>query len=106
MYLLNDRIKSAFPSTANCSDSTSHEDDVLLDNSSFEDFFHQIKPVHQKDRSVSANIIENTLTRSEAIQLYTPYDVTNPRPRKMKIAFFANFGGIEKLFCVLDQSLN
>ena len=24
----------------------------------------------------------------------------------MKIAFFANFGGIEKLFCVPEQSLN
>ena len=54
---------------------------------------------------MSANIIGNTLTQSEAIEIYTPYDVTTSRPPKMKIALFANFGGIEKLFCVPDQSL-
>ena len=37
---------------------------------------------------------------------YTPYDVTRSRPRKTTIAFFANFGGIEKLFREPDQSLN
>ena len=48
-----------------------------------------------------------TLTQSEAIKTYTPYDITSSRPRKTKIAFFANlFGGIEKLFCALEQSLN
>ena len=60
----------------------------------------------QKDGSVSANIIGNTLTRSEAIEIYTPYDITSSWPRKMTIAFFANFGGIEKLFCAPEQSLN
>ena len=71
------------PSTANCSDSTSRED----------------------DGSVSTNFVGNTLTQSEAIETYRPYDVTSSRRRKMKIAVFANFGGIEKLFCVPDQSL-
>ena len=32
-------LKEPSPSTANCSDSTSHEDDVSLDNSSFKDIF-------------------------------------------------------------------
>ena len=42
---LNVRIKRArSPSTANCSDSTSHKDDALLDNLSSEDFFHWTKP--------------------------------------------------------------
>ena len=60
----------------------------------------------QKDGSVSANFVGNTLTQNEAIGTYTPYDVTSSRPRKTKIAFFANFGRIEKLFCAADQSLN
>ena len=51
-------------------------------------------------------MLGNTLTQSEAIETYTPYDVTSFRPRKTTIAFFANFGGIEKLFCSADQSLN
>ena len=55
---------------------------------------------------MSANFVRNTLTQSEAIETYTPYDVTSSRPRKTKIAVFANFGGIEKLFCAPDQSLN
>ena len=55
---------------------------------------------------MSANFVGNTLTLSEAIETYTPYDVTSSMPRKTKNAFFANFGGIEKLFCVLEQSLN
>ena len=55
---------------------------------------------------MSANFVGNTLTQSEAIETYTPYDVTSSRPRKTKIALFANFGGIEKLFCTPDQSLN
>ena len=55
---------------------------------------------------MSANFVGNTLTQSEAIKIYTPYDVTSSRPRKMKIALFADFGGIEKLLCALDQSLN
>ena len=46
---------------------------------------------------MSANFVGNTLTRSEAIKIYTPYDVTNSRPHKMKIAFFENFGGLEKI---------
>ena len=46
------------------------------------------------------------LSQSEAIEIYTPYDVTNSRPQKMTIAFFTKFRGIEKLFCTLDQSLN
>ena len=77
---------------------------MSLDNSSFDDIF-QVESC-QKDGSVSANFVGNTLTQSEAIETYTPYDVTSSRPRKTTIAFFANFGGIEKLFCVLDQSLN
>ena len=55
---------------------------------------------------MSANFAGNTLTQSEAIETYTPYDVTSSRPRKTTIAFFANFGGIEKLFYAPDQSLN
>ena len=35
-----------------------------------------------------ANFVGNTLTKSEAIETYTPYDVTSSRPRKTKIAFF------------------
>ena len=54
---------------------------------------------------MSADFVRNTLTRSESIELYTPYDVTSPRPRKTTIAFFSNFGGIEKLFCVPDVEL-
>ena len=54
---------------------------------------------------MSANFVGKTLTQSEAIEIYTPYDVTSSRPQKMKIAFFANFVGIEKLFCAPDQSL-
>ena len=46
---------------------------------------------------MSANFVGNTLTQSEAIETYTPYDVTSSRPRKTKIAFFANFEGIEKI---------
>ena len=57
----------------------------------------------QKDGSMSANFVGNTLTQSEAIETYTPYDVTSSRPWKTKIAFFANFGGI---FCAPEQSLN
>ena len=55
---------------------------------------------------MSADFVGNTLTQSEAIETYTPYDVTSSRPRKTTIAFFANFGGIEKLLCTPDQSLN
>ena len=55
---------------------------------------------------MSANFVGDTLTQSEEIETYTPYDVTSFRPWKTKIAFFANFGGIEKLFCTPDQSLN
>ena len=35
-----------------------------------------------------ANFVGNTLTQSEAIETFTPYDVTSSRPRKTKIAFF------------------
>ena len=52
---------------------------------------------------MSGNFVGNTLTQSEAIKTYTPYDITSSRSWKMKIAFFANFGGIEKLFCVTEQ---
>ena len=55
---------------------------------------------------MSGNFVVNTLTQSEAIETYTPYDVTSSRPRKTKITFFANIGGIEKLFYVPEQSLN
>ena len=55
---------------------------------------------------MSANFVGNTLTQSEVIETYTPYDVTSSRPQKTTIAFFGNFGGIEKLLRVPDQSLN
>ena len=55
---------------------------------------------------MSTNFVGNTLTQSEAIETYTPYDVTSSRPWKTTIAFFANFGGTEKLFCALGQSLH
>ena len=48
----------------------------------------------------------NTLTWTEAIEIYTLNDVTSSSSRKTTIAFFANFGWIEKLFCVPEQSLN
>ena len=53
-----------------------------------------------------AKFVGNTLTRSEAIEIYTPHElheVTGSRPRKTTIAFFANFGHIEKLFCAGPQ---
>ena len=59
-----------------------------------------------KDASVSANFVRHILTQRDVIKIYTPYDITSPRPRKTTIAFFANFGGIEKLFCEPEQSLN
>ena len=37
---------------------------------------------------MSANFVGNTLTQSEAIENYTPYDVTSSRPQKTTIAFF------------------
>ena len=46
---------------------------------------------------MSANFVGNILTQSEAIETYTPYDVTSSRPRKTTIAFFGNFGGIKKI---------
>ena len=55
---------------------------------------------------MSGNFVGIRLTQSEAIETYTPYDVTSSRPWKRKIAFFANFGGIVKLFCMPEQSLN
>ena len=55
---------------------------------------------------MSGNFVVNTLTQSEAMETYTTYDVTSSRPRKTTIASFANFGGIEKLFYVPEQSLN
>ena len=57
-----------------------------------------------KDGSVGTNFVGYTLNQSEAIETYTPYDVTSSRPQKTTIAFFANFGAIEKLFCA--QSFN
>ena len=55
---------------------------------------------------MSTNFVGNTLTQSEAIETYTPYDVTSSRPRKTTTAFFANFRGRERLFCAPDQTLN
>ena len=46
---------------------------------------------------MSANFVGNTLTQSEAIGTYTPYDVTSSRPRKTTVSFFGNFGGIKKI---------
>ena len=46
---------------------------------------------------MSANFVGNTLTQSKAIKTYTPYDVTSSRPRKTKIAFFVNFGGVKNI---------
>ena len=63
-----------------------------------------IKP--PKRRLSDCYFVGNTLTRTEAIEIYTPNDVTSSSSRKTTIAFFANFGGIEKLFCVREQSLN
>ena len=37
---------------------------------------------------MSTNFVGNTLTQSEAIETYTPYDVTSSRPRKTTITFF------------------
>ena len=65
-----------------------------------------MRRITKKDGSVSANFVGNTQTQSEAIKTYTPYDITSSRPRKATIAFFANVGGIEKLFCAPEQSLN
>ena len=68
--------------------------------------FWREKNVFLEGMIASYNFIGNTLTQSEAIETYTPYDVTSSRPRKTTIAIFANFGGIVKLFCAPDQSLN
>ena len=54
---------------------------------------------------MSAHFVGNTLTQSKAIETYTPYDVTSSGPRKTKIAFFANFGEIEKLFSLAGTEL-
>ena len=35
---------------------------------------------------MSANFVGNTPAQSEAIETYTPYDVTSSRPRKTKIS--------------------
>ena len=40
---------------------------------------------------MSANFVGNTLTQSEAIETYTPYDVTSSRPRKTTIPFLSYF---------------
>ena len=53
--------------------------------SSFEAIF-QVEN-HQKDGSVSANFVGNTLTQSETIETYASYDVTSSRPRKTTVAF-------------------
>jgi len=53
---------------------------------------------------VSVDFVGNALTRSEAIEIYTPYDVTSTTPRKSKIAFFSNFGG-EKIILRAGQEL-
>ena len=37
---------------------------------------------------MSTNFVGNTRSQSEAIETYTPYDVTSSRPRKTTIAFF------------------
>ena len=51
----------------------------------------------------SQNMQSSTIDGS----LYRRYDITSSRPRKTTIAFFYNFGEIEKLFCASDvQSLN
>ena len=55
---------------------------------------------------MGANFVGNTLSQSEANRNFTPpYDVTSSRPRKTSNAFFANFGGIEKLFCLAGLEL-
>ena len=46
---------------------------------------------------MSANFVGNTLTQSEAFEIYTPYDVTSSRPRKTKIAFFCQLWGDKKI---------
>ena len=56
-----------------------------------------------KDASVSANFVRHILTQSDVIKIYTPYDITSPRPPTTTIAFF---GEIKKLFCLVEQSLN
>ena len=37
---------------------------------------------------MSTNFVGNTRSQSEAIETYTPYDVTSSRPRKTTIACF------------------
>ena len=61
---------------------------------------------NQRPREAEKRDPGNEVAQSEAIETYTLYDVTSSRPRKTKIAFFANFGRLEKLFCAPDQSLN
>ena len=63
-----------------------------------------IKP--PKRRLSECYFVGNTLTWTEAIEIYTLNDVTSSSSRKTTIAFFTNFGWIEKLFCVPEQSLN
>ena len=59
-----------------------------------------------KGSSKSGTFVGNTLTQSDAIKSYTPYNVTCSRPWKMTIVFFVNFGEMKKLFYAPDQSLN
>ena len=46
---------------------------------------------------MGVNFVGNKVTRSEAIEIYTPNGVTSSRSRKTKIVFFANCGETKKI---------
>ena len=45
------------------------------------------------------------MTQSEAIETYTPYDVTSSRPRKTKIAFFCQLWRDRKIILRAETEL-
>lgn len=98
---LNKWIYRLSPFLANCSNSTSDIDDVLLYDSSPEDIFNW-KKFPKKNSLTSGNFLRNTLTRSDMIESYRTYCVTSSYPQKI----FVNFRGMKKLFYMPDPSLS
>ena len=60
------------------------------------------------DQTAAHSAGDEWATLSDAIKIYPPYDISSCRPQKTTnyyIFCLFVFGGIEKLFCTLDQSL-
>ena len=54
---------------------------------------------------MSGNFVGNTLTQSEAIETYTPYDVTSSRPRKTKNCIFCQLWRDRKIILRAEPEL-